>query len=49
MSKNMPTMNFDTKNQSFNELLSPSYNYIVPPFQRDYSWEESDWNELWQE
>lgn len=49
MSKNMPTMNFDTKNQSFNELLSPSYNYIVPPFQRDYSWEESDWNELWQD
>ncbi|EKA97182.1 DUF262 domain-containing HNH endonuclease family protein [Proteus terrae] len=45
----MASMNFDTKNQSFNELLSPSYNYIVPPFQRDYSWQEEDWNELWQD
>lgn len=49
MSNHMASMNFDTKNNTFNELLSPSYNYIVPPFQRDYSWQEVDWNELWQD
>ncbi|MBT0725447.1 DUF262 domain-containing protein [Rosenbergiella sp. S61] len=47
--KNMASINFDTKNLSFKELLSPSYNYTVPPFQRDYSWDINDWSELWQD
>lgn len=29
------------------EVFSNGKRYIVPPFQRDYAWEESEWMELW--
>lgn len=29
------------------ELISNGKNYIVPPYQRDYSWTEEQWEELW--
>ena len=29
------------------ELFSNGKRYIVPPFQRDYAWDETQWEELW--
>lgn len=29
------------------DVLSNGKRYIVPPFQRDYAWEEPEWSELW--
>jgi len=34
-------------NQTFSELLSNGVKYIVPKFQRDYSWEQEQWEDLW--
>ena len=31
------------------ELLGNSREYIVPPFQRGYSWGEDEWTELWED
>lgn len=32
---------------SFKSILGNGKYYSVPPFQRDYSWDESNWEELW--
>lgn len=32
---------------SFGGLFSNGRRYIVPPFQRDYSWEQENWQDLW--
>lgn len=37
----------DTKTLSFNEFIGNGKRYKVPPFQRDYSWEEENWEDLW--
>lgn len=37
----------DTKTLSFNEFIGNGKIYKVPPFQRDYSWEEGNWEDLW--
>ena len=37
---------FDTKTQNFQELLGNGKRYKVPEFQRDYSWEEEQWQDL---
>ena len=29
------------------EVLSNGKRYIVPPFQRDYAWDTSEWTDLW--
>lgn len=29
------------------DLLSNGKRYVVPSFQRDYAWDESEWRELW--
>lgn len=29
------------------ELLSNGKRYVIPSFQRDYAWEETEWSELW--
>lgn len=29
------------------DVLSEGKRYTVPPFQRDYAWEETEWSELW--
>lgn len=29
------------------EVLSNGKRYIVPPFQRDYAWDQTEWAELW--
>lgn len=45
----MATMNFNTTNSIFRQLLGNGLSYRVPPFQRDYSWTEDEWEDLWQD
>ncbi len=45
----MATMNFNTTNSTFRQLLGNGLTYRVPPFQRDYSWSEEEWDDLWQD
>jgi uncharacterized protein with ParB-like and HNH nuclease domain len=45
----MATMNFNTTNSTFRQLLGNGLSYRVPPFQRDYSWGEDEWDDLWQD
>ena len=42
-------MNFNTTNSTFRQLLGNGLSYRVPPFQRDYSWTEDEWDDLWQD
>ncbi|WP_412852101.1 DUF262 domain-containing protein [Ectothiorhodospira shaposhnikovii] len=42
-------MNFNTTNSTFRQLLGNGLTYKVPPFQRDYSWSEDEWDDLWQD
>ncbi|WP_017324506.1 DUF262 domain-containing protein [Synechococcus sp. PCC 7336] len=39
----------DTRTTSFGDLISNGKIYRVPPFQRDYSWQEENWEDLWQD
>ena len=43
------TINFDTSNRLFGEIIGNSKHYRVPKYQRDYSWGEEQWDELWQD
>jgi len=43
----MPKPFFETKTINFVELIGNSKKYKVPRFQRSYSWEESNWEDLW--
>ncbi len=45
----MSGMNFNTSNSSFRQLMGNGISYIVPKFQRDYSWSEEEWDDLWQD
>ena len=45
----MAIMNFNTTNSTFRQLLGNGLSYRVPPFQRDYSWTEDEWDDLWQD
>lgn len=45
----MSAMNFNTANMTFRQLLGNGLVYRVPPFQRDYSWGEDEWDDLWQD
>ncbi len=45
----MATMNFNTTNSTFRQLLGNGLTYRVPPFQRDYSWADDEWDDLWQD
>jgi len=40
---------FDTKTASFQELLGNAKKYRIPEFQRDFSWTEENWEDLWQD
>ncbi len=42
-------VNFDTSNKPFSEIIGNSKQYTVPKYQRDYSWDEEQWDELWQD
>lgn len=37
----------NTRDINFMELIGNGKLYRVPPFQRDYSWEEEQWEDLW--
>lgn len=37
----------DTSTVTFSELLGNGKIYRVPPYQRDYSWREQNWEDLW--
>jgi len=45
----MAVTNFNTSNQTFRKLLGNGLVYRVPMFQRDYSWSEEEWDDLWQD
>ncbi|MCU0549070.1 MAG: DUF262 domain-containing HNH endonuclease family protein [Leptolyngbya sp. Prado105] len=38
-----------TSTTSFGDLIGNGKIYRVPPFQRDYSWHEENWEDLWQD
>ena len=38
---------FNVDNYTLRELLGNGKTYTVPPFQRDYSWEQEQWEDLW--
>jgi uncharacterized protein with ParB-like and HNH nuclease domain len=37
----------NTRTANLQELISNGTMFRVPPFQRDYSWEEEHWEDLW--
>ncbi len=43
----MATSNFATENKSFRSLLGNGDRYEVPTFQRDYAWDDEQWEDLW--
>lgn len=44
----MPQYNLlDTDTVTLNDIFSNGKHYQVPEFQRDYSWEEEQWDDLW--
>jgi len=45
----MSTLNFNTTNATFRQLLGNGMSYHVPSFQRDYSWADEQWDDLWQD
>lgn len=45
----MSAINFNTANQTLRQLLGNGLSYRVPRFQRDYSWGQDEWDDLWQD
>lgn len=45
----MASINFNTSNDTFRALLGNGVTYKVPSFQRDYSWTQDEWEDLWQD
>lgn len=45
----MVAQNFQTQNQSWRQLMTNGNTFDVPRFQRDYSWGEDQWDDLWQD
>ncbi|MBE9075979.1 DUF262 domain-containing protein [Romeria aff. gracilis LEGE 07310] len=43
----MAATNFNTKNDTYRKLMGNGLTYRIPPFQRDYSWTEAEWEDLW--
>lgn len=39
----------DTSNETYRKLMGNGLKYVVPKFQRDYSWEAEHWDNLWQD
>jgi len=38
---------FNTENRTYRALLGNGLTYRIPRFQRDYSWDEEQWEDLW--
>ncbi len=45
----MAVGDFGTANQTYRMLVGNGLIYSVPRFQRDYSWTEEDWDDLWRD
>ena len=43
----MPANTFSTSNDSYRQLLAGGSVFRIPRFQRDYSWKEEHWEDLW--
>lgn len=43
----MSAINFNTSNQTYRQLMGNGLIYNVPRFQRDYSWTNEEWEDLW--
>ncbi len=43
----MAGINFNTSNQTYRQIMGNGLTYKVPRFQRDYSWTEEQWDDLW--
>ena len=43
----MAATNFKTENNTFRKLTGNGLSYRIPRFQRDYSWGEDEWEDLW--
>ena len=43
----MSATHFNTENRTYRQLLGNGLTYQVPRFQRDYSWSEEEWEDLW--
>ena len=43
----MSASNFKTENNTYRKLIGNGLTYQIPPFQRDYSWSDEEWEDLW--
>jgi len=43
----MSANSFNTSNENYKQLVSGGGIYRIPRFQRDYSWKEEHWEDLW--
>jgi hypothetical protein len=43
----MAATNFNTENNTFRKLIGNALSYRIPRFQRDYSWTDEEWEDLW--
>lgn len=48
-SQKFAKIHLEPDNQLFSGVMSNRKRYIVPRFQRDYSWESEHWEELWED
>jgi len=45
----MSATHFKTENNTYRKLIGNGLTYKIPPFQRDYSWTDEEWDDLWQD
>lgn len=38
-----------TANKTYRQLIGNGLRYEIPKFQRDYTWEKEQWDDLWQD
>jgi len=43
----MSATNFNTRNDTYRKLMGNGLTYRIPRFQRDYSWTDDEWEDLW--
>jgi uncharacterized protein with ParB-like and HNH nuclease domain len=43
----MSASNFKTENNTYRKLIGNGLTYRIPRFQRDYSWTDTEWDDLW--
>jgi hypothetical protein len=43
----MSASNFKTENNTYRKLIGNGLTYHIPRFQRDYSWTDEEWEDLW--